>query len=58
MLRVLGEAPAEPGWRVVLGSGGASPYCEIARKPINRHPGPESRHLIPQLLNSCNSWPL
>jgi hypothetical protein len=26
MLRVMGEAPAEPGWRVVLGSGGASPY--------------------------------
>jgi len=47
----LQEAPSERGWRVVLGLGGASPYCDSSSRggrliAIHR---PESRRLILQL---------
>jgi hypothetical protein len=52
MLRA--DAPSEPGgWRVVLGSGGASPYREFSSHTGRLTVAPKSRRLILQLLNSC-----
>ena len=58
MLRA--DAPSEPGgWRVVHGSGGASPYREIfiTYRPINRGPGkPPSHSATPEFLQLLNSY--